>query len=44
MLLLKQLPAETATKNHNYHYTTPSKTVICDSDDMTDDHVLLLFF
>jgi hypothetical protein len=31
--------AETGIKNHIYHYTTPHEMVICDSDDVTGDHI-----
>jgi hypothetical protein len=30
-------PAKTSIKSHIYHYTTPRKTVICDSVGMADD-------
>jgi hypothetical protein len=35
MTLLKQV-----LKNHIYHYTTPRKMVISDSDGVTGDHIL----
>jgi hypothetical protein len=32
--------AEKIIKNHIYHYTTPCKMVICDSDGVTGNHIL----
>jgi hypothetical protein len=31
--------AETTIEDHLHHYTMPCKTVICDSDGVTGDHI-----
>jgi hypothetical protein len=41
--------AKTSIKNHSYHHTTPCKTEIGDSNDVTGNHIItpikaILFF